>query len=374
MAKEKESKGLNKAQALMDRILKSSTIKETSRLEDSEILKDQPPIKTNYPMMNIALSGKVLEGGISPGIIQFCGESRTFKTSFMLLLVSEYLRSKPNAVFIFLDNEFGTRESYFDMFNIPKDRVIHIPFQSIESLKFELVKQLDELSEDDEVIIGVDSLGLSSSIKELNDSQEQKSVQDLSRPKALKSLFRIITPKIALKKVPAIFINHFYFSIGGYIATEVLGGGQGSLLASNSVFITKKQKLKDGENHIGYKFLLKVFKSRSIKDNVVIPFTIKWNGTVAKYSGLDVIASTFGIIEKVKDARRNAYQYESLSGNILKVLEKDVDDAEEFWETIFKETDFVYRLENLYRLGIKSTDKLDLEEDDSTTAQLLEEE
>jgi hypothetical protein len=92
---------------------------------------------------------------------------------------------------------------------------------------------------------------------------------------------------------------------------------------------------------------------------------------MSKYSGLDVIAVDLGIIDKAKEGKRNAYQYQTISGNVLKVLEKDVDDAEEFWQTIFKETDLIYRIECMYQLGKHSKDSLNVEEDNTVVAQNL---
>jgi hypothetical protein len=339
-------------------------------LEDSQVLNEDIPTDTGYPMMNLALKGKIEGGGILGGIVQFCGLSKSYKSSFLLLLAGAYLKEHKDAIFLFFDNEFGTRKKYFEQFDIPLDRVIHCPFESIEELKFEMVKQLNEFTADDKVILGIDSLGLASSLKEQKDSEEQKSKIDLSRPKSIKQLFRIITPKIALKKIPAIFINHIYSTMDFY-PQDVVGGGQGSVLASNSIFIVTKQKLKEGETHVGYKFMLKVNKSRDLKDSVVIPFSIKWNGTLSKYSGMDVIAESFGIIEKCKEGKRAAYQYETLSGEVLKVLEKDVDDAKDFWETIMKETDLVYRIEKMYQIGKASNDVLNIEADTTDMPQIM---
>jgi hypothetical protein len=107
------SKSTSKAQSLMDRILKNTTLKHTCRLEDSQVLNEDIPTDTGYPMMNLALKGKIEGGGIFSGIIQFCGLSKTYKSSFLLLLVGAYLKEHKDAIFLFFDNEFGTRKKYF---------------------------------------------------------------------------------------------------------------------------------------------------------------------------------------------------------------------------------------------------------------------
>ena len=135
MAKEKVlGNNLNKSSNLMERILKNSTLKHANRLIDSQILQDETPTDTGYPMMNLALKGKIYGGGISSGIIQFCGVSKSFKSSFMLMLVGAYLREHKDAIFVYFDNEFGTRQKYFEQFDIPVYRCCPLPFESIEEL------------------------------------------------------------------------------------------------------------------------------------------------------------------------------------------------------------------------------------------------
>ena len=349
--------GMNKAQNLMDKLLKNSTIKLTSPLIDTTIINEADPIPTKIPMLNLALSGK-LKGGSLPGIVQLCGCSKTFKSSFALTLASSFLDSDPNAIVVFFDSEFGTRKEYFEAFGCDISRILWVPFQDIEELTFEYVKQLDSITEDDKVMFVCDSLGLSSSKRERENIENQLSKTDLSRPKAIRALFRTITPKILLKKKHAIFINHIYMTLETYAQVQI-SGGEGSILASNTILVITKRKAKDGEDHVGYEFVLKVFKSRCIRDNVSIPIRVTFEGGIANYSGLSVLAESLGIISKGRDGRSGAYIYNSLSGEQVKSLFRDVDSDEEFWELIFKETDLEYQIENMYKLG--STEKIDVE-------------
>ena len=82
MAKEKilgKTEG-NKAQSLMDRMLKNSTLKHAAMLSESEILNEMPAVPTRIPMLNLALNGKI-DGGISRGLVMLAGASKSFKTS-----------------------------------------------------------------------------------------------------------------------------------------------------------------------------------------------------------------------------------------------------------------------------------------------------
>ena len=60
--------------------------------------------------------------------------------------------------------------------------------------KFDIVNQLSELDRSDKVIIIIDSIGNIASKKEIDDAENMKSVADMTRAKALKGLFRMVTP------------------------------------------------------------------------------------------------------------------------------------------------------------------------------------
>jgi RecA/RadA recombinase len=174
-------------------------------------------------MVNVALSGRV-DGGLTPGLTVLAGPSKHFKSAFSLLLASAYMKQYPESVLLFYDSEFGTPQSYFESFGIDMERVIHTPITDIEELKFDIMKQLTEISRTDKVVMVIDSVGNLASKKEVEDAENQKSVADMSRAKSLKSLFRMVTPHLTLKDIPLIVVNHTYKEIGLY-PKDIVGGG-----------------------------------------------------------------------------------------------------------------------------------------------------
>ena len=56
-------------------------------------------------------------------------------------------------------------------------------------------------------------MGNLASKKEVEDAEAGKSVADMSRAKAFKSLFRMVTPHLTLKDIPLIVVNHTYKEI-----------------------------------------------------------------------------------------------------------------------------------------------------------------
>lgn len=209
--------------SLMDRLRKSGTIKTADILASSVLFTEKDSIPTAVPALNIALSGS-LDGGLEPGLTCLAGPSKHFKTGIGLILVKSYLDRYPDAVCLFLDSEYGVTPDYITSNGIDTNRVLHIPIEHIEQMKFDLVNRLEEIKRGDHVIIFIDSIGNLASKKEVEDALEEKSVGDMTRAKTLKSFFRIITPHLITKDIPCIAINHSYSTMEMY-SKQVMGGG-----------------------------------------------------------------------------------------------------------------------------------------------------
>jgi hypothetical protein len=216
---------------------------------------------TDVPMINVALSGSV-NGGMSPGLLVIAGPSKHFKTAFTMLLGAAYLKKYKDAVMLFYNSEFGTPPAYFDSMNIDKDRVVHTPITNIEQLKFDIVAQLEEISANDKVIVVIDSIGNLASKKEVEDAGEQKSVADMSRAKAFKSFWRIVTPHLALKDIPCVAVNHTYQTMELY-SRAVVSGGTGIYYSANDIWIVGRQQEKEGTEVVGWNFVINIDKFAS---------------------------------------------------------------------------------------------------------------
>ena len=221
--------------------------------------------------------------------------SKHFKTSFALKIASSYLENKKDSVLLFYDSEFGSPQSYFEQFNIPMDRVLHTPITNVEELKFDLIKQFEELDRDDNVIVVIDSIGNLASKKELEDALSEKSVADMSRAKALKGLFRMSTPYLKMKNIPLIAVNHTYKEIGLF-PKDIVGGGTGIYYSADNIWIVGRQQDKSGTEIKGYHFIINIDKSRYVKEKSKIPISVSWEGGIQSYSGLLDVAVNGGYI------------------------------------------------------------------------------
>ena len=348
--------------SIMDKLKKNSRIKGTEVLDKSIYFGEKDIVTTDVPMVNVALSGDI-DGGLTSGLTVLAGPSKHFKTSFALLMASAYLKEHKDAVLMFYDSEFGSPQSYFEAFGIDTSRVLHTPIVDVEQLKFDLVNQLDTIERDDKVVVIIDSIGNLASKKELEDALNEKSVADMSRAKALKGLFRMVTPYLTMKNIPLLAVNHTYQEIGLF-PKAIVSGGTGIYYSADNIWIVGRRQQKKGTDVTGYHFIINVEKSRFVKEKSKIPVEVTWEGGIASYGGLLEVGLAGGYVTKPNVgwyARVNKDTGEIEDG---KVREKDTK-TKEFWDPIFKETDFKKFVKSYYSIGHKPL--LDVEIDPDNT-------
>ena len=335
--------------SIMDKLKKNSKL-------DSDIItkskyygkKDMSP--TDVPMLNVALSGS-LEGGLSPGVTILAGPSKHFKTSFALKIASAYMKQHPDAVMLFYDSEFGSPQSYFEMFGIDMERVLHCPITNIEELKFDITNQLEEIKKDDKVIIVVDSLGNLASKKEVEDALNEKAVADMTRAKQLKSVFRIITPHLSMKDIPFIGIAHTY-DTQEMFSKKVVSGGTGLYYSADDIWILGRRQNKEGTSIVGYDFVINVDKSRYVREKSIIPISVTWEGGVDAYSGLLDVALAGQFVVKPSNGWYSKVDQETGEVEDKKYRAKEL--TEEFWSDILASDKFKEFVEENFKINGKT--------------------
>jgi RecA/RadA recombinase len=341
--------------SIFEKLKKNTTIKTTSILTESKFFEEKDLIHLPVPMMNVAFSGR-LDGGMAPGLTMFAGPSKHFKTLFSLICAKAYMEKYPDAALLFYDSEFGTPISYFSSLGIDMERVVHSPITDVEELKFDIVNQIKEIDRNDKLVIVIDSIGNLASKKEVEDAENQKSVSDMSRAKALKSLFRIVTPHLMLKDIPLIAVNHTYKEMSLF-PKDIVGGGTGSYYSSDNIFIIGRQQEKDGTDVIGYNFIMRVEKSRYVREKSAIPITVTYDAGMSKWSGLLEVALESGHVIKPKNgwyARVDLETGETTDNMRLKELQSD-----DFWSPILESKSFQEFIVNKYAVSNNNLLKAD---------------
>lgn len=342
--------------SIMDKLKKNTKLKATEVLSESKFFNEKDMVPTDVPMVNVALSGS-MDGGLAPGLTVLAGPSKHFKTSFALLMAGAYMKQYKDAVMLFYDSEFGSPQSYFELFDIDTSRVLHTPITNVEELKFDLIGQLEGLDRKDKVIIVIDSIGNLASKKEMDDAINEKSVADMSRAKALKGLFRMTTPYLAMKDIPLLAVNHTYQEMGLF-PKAVVSGGTGIYYSADNIWILGRRQNKKGTEVTGYEFVINVEKSRYVKEKSKIPISVSWSGGVERYSGLLDVALAGNFV-----AKPGAGWYSRVDQSTGEFLGTKVREAETltegFWLPIFEETDFREFVKKQYTIGYKDQVNMD---------------
>lgn len=340
--------------SLMDRIKKNTSIAIANVLDESEVFGERQLCPTEVPIINIALSG-TLKGGLTSGVTEIAGPSKHFKTGIALLLMRSFLSSHKDGIILFYDAEFGTPGSYFETFGIDMKKVFHTPITDVEQLKHDIMKQLAELKRGDHIMIVIDSIGQLASLKEVEDALEGKQVADMTRAKAIKSLFRMITPHLRIKDIPLVVVNHTYKTQEMY-SKEVTGGGTGMYYAADTIWIVGRQQEKVEGDLAGFNFILNVEKSRSVKEKSKLPVSVKFGEGIEMYSGLLENAIEAGFVEKPSPG------WYIKKGTTNKVREADTKN-QAFWKGILDNEEFDEFIRKKYQVAFGEI----LEKDEAAT-------
>lgn len=318
---------------LLQKLKKNSTIKSTDILSESVLFNKKDMASTPIPIINLALSGSI-DGGLSSGLTVLAAPSKHFKSNMALVMASSYLKKYPDAVCLLYDTEFGITPEYLKAMGVDPERCVHTPVEHVEALKFDVVKQLENIQRGDKVIIVIDSIGNLASKKELEDAIDAKSVGDMSRAKAIKSLFRIVTPYLTTRDIPMIVINHTIQTMEMF-SKQVMTGGTGIMYSANTVFFFGKSQEKDGSETIGYNFNITIEKSRFVREKSKFPFLVTWEGGINKWSGLLDIGLDLGWIQKPSNGWFEGVNPET--GEILSGKKRRAEtDSADFWLPILK--------------------------------------
>jgi len=336
---------------LLEKLMKSgSDLVKASILSESDFFTDRAETVTDIPALNIALGGSVASG-LQAGLTMVSGASKSFKTCISLYMVAAYMKKYKDAICVFYDSEFGSTPAYFKNFGIDIDRVLHIPVEHIEQLKFDMVNRLKDVKKKEHVIVFVDSVGNIASKKEVEDALEEKGAADMTRAKQLKSLWRITTPMFTMRDIPCIAINHIYMEQGMY-PKAIVSGGTGGIYSSNTIWIITKSQEKDGTDLVGFTFTINIEKSRTVIEKSKIPLTVTFDGGINKFSGILDLALESGHVMKPSNGWYqlvNKTTGELIGGKVR----YDSTQSDNFLGTVLNDQSFVKFVKDKYQLNSK---------------------
>ena len=261
-------------------------------------------IDTGSYIFNALLSGSIYGGLASNKITAIAGESATGKTFFLMGIVKNFLDKNPNAGVIYFESESAiTKQMIIDR-GIDPDRMVIMPVTTVQEFRTDSLKVLDGYllqpeSKRQPLFLCLDSLGMLSTTKEVEDTADGKETRDMTRAQVLKAAFRVLTLKLGRAKVPMVVTNHTYDVVGSMFPQKEMGGGSGLKYAASSIIYLSKKKEKDGTEVVGNIIHCKNHKSRLTKENKMVDVRLTYDKGLDKYYGLLELAEKYGIFKKV---------------------------------------------------------------------------
>ena len=209
-------------------------------------------IPTGNYLLNAQLSGSLFGGIPNTRSLGLMGDPGTGK-SFVCLNVAREAQKKGYDV-IYCDTEGAIDKSSAIKFGIDPNKVRYQPiktvteFQTFVSNLLALVKKAKDGGANPKILLIVDSLGMLSTDKELNDAMTGKNAADMgAKAKELRKLFRVITLDLTAARIPLICTNHVYAG-GGFFPTKESSGGDGPIFAMSVISFLSKAQLKEGNS------------------------------------------------------------------------------------------------------------------------------
>ena len=261
-------------------------------------------IDTGSYALNALYSGSIYRGMPANKISALAGEEATGKTFFALGIIKNFLDTNEKSLSIVFESEGSVTKEILQSRGVDTKRVLIVPVETIQQFKTQALRVVENHLNTPEkdrrpLMLVLDSLGMLSTTKEMNDSGTGKEVKDMTRTAEIKAAFRVLTLKLSKAKIPLLVTNHVYQTMGMF-PTKEMGGGGGLKYAANNIIALSKSKNKDAEGNVTGIFIrCKNLKSRLTKENTETSVMLSYDKGLDRYYGLLDLALEHGIFKKV---------------------------------------------------------------------------
>ena len=262
-------------------------------------------VDTGSYIFNALVSGSLFGGLPSNKVTALAGESSTGKTFFALSVVRNFLRDNPTGGCIYFESESAISREMIEERGIDSNRMIMMPVATIEEFRTQACRILDKYMKEPKeervpMLFVLDSLGMLSTSKEMEDIANDKQVRDMTKSQLIKGAFRVLTLKLGQANVPMVVTNHTYDVIGSYVPTKEMGGGTGLKYAASTIIYLTKSKERDSKKEvIGNIIKCEAKKSRlTIEGSKVATRLFFDERGLDKYYGLLELGIEYGVFGK----------------------------------------------------------------------------
>ena len=225
----------------LDSVIKDSGNEFASRVSDGVAAGDTSSfVDTGSYIFNAVVSGSLFGGIPSNKVTALAGESSTGKTFFALSVVRNFLTNNSDGGVIYFESESALSKDIIESRGIDSKRMVIFPVATIEEFRTQATRIVDKYMKEPKdqrqpLMFVLDSLGMLSTSKEMDDISNDKQVRDMTKSQLIKGAFRVLTLKLGQAGIPMIITNHTYDVIGSYVPAKEMGGGAGLKYAASTI-------------------------------------------------------------------------------------------------------------------------------------------
>jgi len=257
-------------------------------------------IDTGSYTFNALLSGSIHGGLPSNKVTALAGETSTGKTFYALGICKNFLKTNPQAGVLYFETEGAITKNMLEERGIDVDRFVIIPVSTVQEFRTQATKVLENYEKTSKkdrppLMLCLDSLGMLSTSKEMEDTASGKDTRDMTRAQLIRGAFRVLSLKLSKLDVPLIVTNHTYAVVGAYVPTKTMGGGDGLKYAASTIVFLSKSKDKDGTEVIGNIIKCKLEKSRFTREQSMVETKLSFSKGLDRYYGLTDLAIECGL-------------------------------------------------------------------------------
>jgi len=287
----------------LDTVIKDSGNEFASIVSDGVAAGDVTDyVDTGSYIFNALCSGSIYGGLPANKVTALAGESSTGKTFFALSVVRNFLDANPKGGVIYFETESAISREMIECRGIDSQRMVLFPVSTIEDFRTQACRIVDKYMKEpkrEPMMFVLDSLGMLSTSKEMQDVANDKQVRDMTKSQLIKGAFRVLTLKLGQAKIPMIVTNHTYDVIGSYVPTKEMGGGTGLKYAASTIIYLGKKKEKDGTTLVGNIIKCEAKKSRLTKEGSKVETRLYFDERgLDKYYGLLELGEKYGVFER----------------------------------------------------------------------------
>ena len=290
----------------LDTVVKDSGNEFASRVSDGVAAGDTSTfVDTGSHIFNAVVSGSLFGGIPSNKVTALAGESSTGKTFFALSIVRNFLNQHSNGGVIYFESESALSKDIIESRGIDSKRMVIFPVATIEEFRTQATRIVDKYMKEPKdqrqpLMFVLDSLGMLSTSKEMEDITNDKQVRDMTKSQLIKGAFRVLTLKLGQAGIPMLVTNHTYDVIGSYVPMKEMGGGAGLKYAASTIIFLTKSKEKDGTDLVGNIIKCESKKSRFTKEGSKVATRLFFDERgLDRYYGLLELGEKYGVFTRV---------------------------------------------------------------------------